>query len=83
MNEARVLIVDNDPAVVKQIQGEFENQGFDVVTALDGAEALEILSEKPEFHAVITNLSMPMVSGLELCRKIGITYKIIDSRLVF
>jgi two-component system chemotaxis response regulator CheY len=64
-----VLIVDDDPLVLARLQDLIAAEGYDVRTATSGADALNALEE---FAAsiVITDLTMPDMNGLELCRRI-------------
>jgi DNA-binding response OmpR family regulator len=65
----RVLFVDDEGQIRKLVQTFLTKHGFVVTTANDGYEALrEIRKEKP--HLVITDVSMPNLNGLELCRRL-------------
>jgi two-component system, OmpR family, KDP operon response regulator KdpE len=69
--EARhnVLVVDDEPQITRVLRTALAGHGYNVRTASDGDEALEIMREwRPEL--VITDLSMPNMGGLELCRRI-------------
>ncbi len=65
----RVLIVEDDGAVRRAVERALTFEGYDVVTARDGAEALSIvLNDKIE--AIVLDVMMPIVDGLEACRRI-------------
>lgn len=65
----RVLFVDDESQIRKLVQTFLQKRGYVVSTATDGYEALrEIRKEKP--HLVITDVSMPNLNGLELCRRL-------------
>lgn len=65
----RVLIVDDDPSVLKLLRINFTIEGYDVIEAVDGVEALEkIASEKVD--AVVSDIMMPRMDGLALLAKI-------------
>ncbi|MCP4804677.1 MAG: sigma-54-dependent Fis family transcriptional regulator [Proteobacteria bacterium] len=67
----RILIVDDEPSIRKVVSAHLAREGYDVVAAQDGGEAIEALSEQL-FHAVVTDLQMPGIGGLELlawCRE--------------
>ena len=67
----RVLVVDDDRAVRDSLRRSLEFNDFEVVTASDGAEALaRIGSPTPEPDAVILDVLMPRVNGLEVCRRL-------------
>ena len=64
-----ILVVDDEPQITRVLRTALAGHGYNVRTASDGDEALEIMREwKPEL--VITDLSMPNMGGLELCRRI-------------
>jgi DNA-binding response OmpR family regulator len=65
MPAALVLVVDDDPVIQKLLQVNFEMEGYNVVTASDGAEGLErARSEHPDI--VILDVMMPKMNGLEV-----------------
>ncbi len=65
----RVLFVDDEGQIRKLVQTFLTKHGYVVATANDGFEALrEIKRQKP--HLVITDVSMPNLNGLELCRRL-------------
>jgi two-component system chemotaxis response regulator CheY len=62
-----ILVVDDSPTVVKFVAFSLKNSGFQVVTACDGMDALEKLSNMPEsVDLVITDLNMPNLDGYGL-----------------
>jgi two-component system response regulator HydG len=63
-----VLIVDDEANARKGLKTLLEQSGFEVMTAGDGAEALDILATTPP-DVVVTDLRMPRVDGLELLRR--------------
>jgi two-component system, chemotaxis family, response regulator PixH len=64
-----ILVVDDLQAQLNLISGYLEQEGYNVVTAGNGQEALEKASAQvPDL--VITDLVMPEMSGLEFCRKL-------------
>jgi two-component system, OmpR family, KDP operon response regulator KdpE len=65
----KILLVDDEPQITRVLRRGLLAQGYDVLTANDGDEALALFKEWPP-HLVITDLSMPNLGGLELCRKI-------------
>jgi CheY-like chemotaxis protein len=65
----RVLIVDDEPHVVRVLQMTLERAGYRVESALNGQQALERITEN-EFDAVVTDIQMPRMTGLELCERI-------------
>ena len=67
MAEARVLVVDDDPEVVRLLEQDLAGCGFTVVAACSGAAGVDVLRETP-VDAVVTDLRMPDVDGLEIVR---------------
>jgi two-component system NtrC family response regulator len=62
---ARILVVDDEPKMTSLICGTLEDEGHRVVTTVDPKEALKLLGEHA-FDLVITDLSMPEVSGMAI-----------------
>jgi two-component system KDP operon response regulator KdpE len=70
-NDAKrnILVVDDESQITRVLRTSLAGQGYNVRTAGDGDEALEVMREwAPDL--VITDLSMPNMGGLELCRRI-------------
>ncbi len=71
MNEIskKILVVDDEPQIVKIVKAYLEKAGFRVVTAGDGKGAISMFQrEKPDF--MILDLNMPGMDGLDVCRAI-------------
>ncbi len=64
-----ILVVEDTPSERELISGYLRDEGYLVINASNGQEALEKLNDKSP-NVVITDLVMPDMSGLELCRKI-------------
>jgi twitching motility two-component system response regulator PilH len=64
-----VLVVDDSPMAREMLVAELHRCGFQVITAADGAEAIEHIRVNPP-SLVITDLIMPRVNGYQLCRHI-------------
>jgi DNA-binding response OmpR family regulator len=63
----RVLIVDDEPAIVRLVRDYLERAGFDVSTAANGEEALRLFTrERPDL--VILDLTLPLMDGLDVAR---------------
>ena len=68
-DRGRVLIVDDDRKMLDLLVDLLELEGYEVSTALDGAEALDLaVSFDPD--VVVSDVVMPVVGGLELCRRL-------------
>ncbi len=66
---SRVLVADDEPGIRKVVRDAFEREGHNVVSAIDGHEALEEF-EEGRFDLIVTDLAMPRVGGLELVQEI-------------
>ncbi len=65
----RILVVDDEPAVRSSLERALRIDGYEVALAADGQEALDALSaDAPD--AVVLDLAMPEVGGLEVCRRL-------------
>lgn len=70
MNERkRILIVDDEPQITRVLRRSLLTHGYDVRTAADGEAALDVFHDwTPDL--VVTDLSMPGMDGIELCRRV-------------
>jgi two-component system, OmpR family, response regulator MprA len=66
---ARILVVDDEPAVQNALSRALALERYQVAQAADGREALERLGAAA-YEAVILDISMPHVDGLEVCRRL-------------
>ena len=69
MAKEKILAVDDDPDILKLLQYNLEKEGFSVITAANGQEALRLVRSQPP-QAIILDLMLPEVDGLEVCRQI-------------
>ena len=65
---ARILVADDDPAILRLVRAIVEKEGFTVVTARDGKEAYQVLQSGESFAAAIFDVVMPYIQGTELVR---------------
>ena len=65
----RILIADDEPAVRSALERALRLDGFEVSTAEDGAAALAQAAPAP-FDAIVLDVMMPRVDGLEVCRRL-------------
>jgi two-component system response regulator MprA len=66
----KILVVDDERAVRESLRRALELQGYEVELASDGAEALELLAANGQPDAVVLDILMPGIDGLEVCRQI-------------
>lgn len=69
MASKKVLVVDDEIHIVHVVAIKLRNNGYDVVTAGNGAEAFELAcEERPD--VIVTDYQMPVMSGMELVEKL-------------
>lgn len=66
----RILIVDDDPSIRFVLRLILEHEGYEVIEAAQGQEALDMLSADPLPNLVVTDLMMPILTGMELIQRI-------------
>jgi CheY-like chemotaxis protein len=73
-NRLRILVVDDDPLLLKSIRDILESDGHAVVTANHGQEAIDVFQNTvalgESFAAVITDLGMPYIDGRKVARAV-------------
>jgi two-component system response regulator MprA len=69
IEQPRILVVDDEPAVQQALSRAFALERYRVELAGDGLEALDVLAEE-RFDAVVLDVMMPGLSGLEVCRRL-------------
>ncbi len=65
----RILLVDDEPSLVKIVSKRLEMEGYDVCTAMDGEGALQRVSAQ-EPHLIILDVMLPKMSGYDVCKKL-------------
>ena len=64
--KTRILLVDDEPSIVKMVGKRLEEEGFEVLLAMDGQDGLKkAQTESPEL--IILDLMLPKVNGYEVC----------------
>jgi DNA-binding response OmpR family regulator len=66
---ARILLVDDEQAIQTLLSYPLRRDGYDVVQATDGRQALERFDEQP-FDLVVLDVMLPRIDGLEVCRRL-------------
>jgi CheY-like chemotaxis protein len=66
---AKILVVDDEPDIVRVVVKIMEARGHTVTTAADGPEALERVSSDPP-DVVILDLNLPRMDGWEVCKRL-------------
>lgn len=65
----RVLVVDDDPHVLQLLKVNFELEGYDVLSASNGEEALGIISSR-KLDVLVCDVMMPVMDGLEVVERV-------------
>ena len=61
----RILVVDDDAGVREAMKGMLTDKGYEVATATNGQEALAVLRQGPRPDAIVLDLMMPVMTGME------------------
>ncbi len=69
----RILLVDDEAAIQTLLSYPLRKDGYEVVQASDGAEALERFADEGTFDLVVLDVMMPRLDGLETCRRLRAT----------
>ena len=68
LEKRRILVADDDPAILRLVSAILEKENYGVVSVRDGREAYKILQNDQNFTAAIFDVVMPHISGPELVR---------------
>ena len=68
-SSARILLVDDEQSIQTLLSYPLRKDGYDVISALDGREALERFAEQ-RFDLVVLDLMLPKLDGIEVCRRL-------------
>jgi len=68
MVKKRILIVEDEPSVLKVTKARLEHQGYEVLVAMDGKAALQKAAEELPIHVVLLDIMLPKLNGYEVCR---------------
>ena len=69
MSSYKVLVADDEANIVKIMEFELKKSGYQVMTANDGQEALELVKANPP-DLILSDIMMPRMDGYELCREV-------------
>ena len=73
MNDATILVVDDEPQIRRVLRSTLSSEGYDVIEAKDGQEAVDmVIRDRPAL--ILLDLNMPGMSGLEACSKIRLSF---------
>ena len=69
MNQPKILVVDDDKEIVGAIKKRLEMEDYEIITAYDGLEAMDVLMEQ-EVQLLIIDVMMPKMDGWEVVKEI-------------
>lgn len=73
MADTTILVVDDEPQIRRVLRTTLSGNGYDVILAKDGQEAIEmVIRERPDL--ILLDVNMPGMSGLEACSKIRLSF---------
>lgn len=75
MKQQSILVVDDDKDIVQMIEVYLQQEGYKVVKAYNGEQALQLFLEH-DIELVILDIMMPIMDGIEVCRRIRENYNI-------
>jgi len=78
----KILVVDDDPYILMSLEFLMKKNGFDVMVARNGTEALEIV-DKQVPDIVLLDIMMPDVDGYAICKHIKSSKKLKEAKVVF
>jgi two-component system, OmpR family, alkaline phosphatase synthesis response regulator PhoP len=79
--KTKILLADDEKDIVEFLSYNLSQEGFKVITAYDGKEALEKLSQKPEL--IILDVMMPKMDGYETCTRIRSINEFKNTPIIF
>ena len=80
--DIRILLVDDEPDILEIISYNLSQEGYQVFTAENGKDGIAIAKEK-EPHLIVLDVMMPVMDGVETCRRLRKITKLEDSIITF
>jgi len=81
MEKEKIMVVDDSPTELKIMTEPFIPKGYNVITAMDGEEAIKMAEvEKP--NLIVLDVIMPKMNGFQVCRKIKTTPELKDIKII-
>ena len=66
----RILVIDDDPDILRLVRDKLDRAGFEVYTAASGQDGLDVIKRRGLPHLAIVDLMMPGMDGFEFCRQV-------------
>lgn len=78
----RILLVDDEPDILEFVGYNLSKEGYEIFTASDGVEALEVAAEcRP--HLILLDMMMPRMDGIQTCKALREMPEMTDTHIVF
>ena len=81
-SKIKILIVDDEHDIIEILKFNLENEGYNVISAVNGKEALKLANEHLP-HLILLDLMMPVMDGIEACERLRMEEKFNNSVIVF
>tara|TARA_B100001778_G_scaffold321482_1_gene312885 strand:+ start:145 stop:828 length:684 start_codon:yes stop_codon:yes gene_type:complete len=81
-NKIKILIVDDEPDIIEILKFNLENEGYKVISAVNGKEALK-LADKHLPNLIILDLMMPIMDGIETCERLRMDKRFNNTLIMF
>ena len=69
-DKKRILIAEDDPSILKMTKLRLEHEGYAVVSALDGEEALRQAAREFPIHLILLDIKLPKLDGYTVCQRL-------------
>ena len=81
-DKIKILIVDDEPDIIEILKFNLENEGYKVISAVNGKEALK-LADKHLPNLIILDLMMPIMDGIETCERLRMDKRFNNTLIMF
>ena len=65
----KILVVDDEPDLLKAVTFRLRKLGYDIIEAMDGGQAMDLVQEHRP-HLILLDLRLPIIDGWEVCRRV-------------
>ena len=76
MQKKKTILIVDDIEINRAILAEIFKEDYEIIEAVDGGNAIQVLENEPEISAVLLDVLMPKVNGLDVLREMNRTGKI-------
>lgn len=80
---ARVLVIDDESMILETLKRRLERAGHAVVCAASAAEAIAAITEDASFDLVVSDVTMPVMTGVQLHAKLVLSHQEVAERMIF